>query len=142
MGVMGVVQLAEYLNLKPRWLDGTNIGGSSFVGPRDPRGGGDPRRALRGRADPLRQHGGLERDRDRHRPRRRGRDPAAAFVGPYGLTTVGSYALVARRHMERYGTTPEQLAEIAVTMRRHAGLNPDAKMRRPIDGRTTCSRAG
>jgi acetyl-CoA acetyltransferase len=34
--------------------------------------------------------------------------------------------------MERYGTAPEQLAEIAVTMRRHAALNPDAKMRRPI----------
>ena len=31
MGAMGVVSLAEYLNLKPRYLDGTNIGGSSFV---------------------------------------------------------------------------------------------------------------
>ncbi|MFP8879848.1 MAG: thiolase, partial [Myxococcota bacterium] len=30
------------------------------------------------------------------------------------------------------GTTPEQLAEIAVTMRKHASLNPDAKMRKPI----------
>jgi acetyl-CoA acetyltransferase len=34
--------------------------------------------------------------------------------------------------MQRYGTTSEQLAEIAVTMRRHAGLNPNAKMRAPI----------
>ena len=31
MGPMGVVNLAEYLDLKPRYLDGTNIGGSSFV---------------------------------------------------------------------------------------------------------------
>ena len=31
MGAMGVVALAEYLNLKPRWIDGTNIGGSSFL---------------------------------------------------------------------------------------------------------------
>ena len=31
MGIMGVVTLAEYLNIKPRYLDGTNIGGSSFV---------------------------------------------------------------------------------------------------------------
>ena len=31
MGPMGTVQLAEYLDLKPRFLDGTNIGGSSFV---------------------------------------------------------------------------------------------------------------
>ncbi len=61
-----------------------------------------------------------------------GRDPAAAFSTPYGLTTVGGYALVAQRHMQKYGTTSEQLAEIAVTMRRHAGLNPGAKMRSPI----------
>ena len=31
MGPMGVVQLAEYLDIKPRHLDSTNIGGSSFV---------------------------------------------------------------------------------------------------------------
>ncbi len=31
MGPMGVVSLAEYLNLKPNYIDGTNIGGSSFV---------------------------------------------------------------------------------------------------------------
>ena len=31
MGAMGVVQLAEYLNIKPRYLDGSNIGGSSFL---------------------------------------------------------------------------------------------------------------
>ena len=38
------------------------------------------------------------------------------------MTTVGSYAMVAQLHMERYGTKPEQLAEVAVTMRRHASL--------------------
>jgi acetyl-CoA acetyltransferase len=62
-----------------------------------------------------------------------GRDPAAAFVSPYGMTTVGSYALVAQRHMHQYGTTSAQLAEIAVATRHHASLNPDAKMRTPID---------
>jgi acetyl-CoA acetyltransferase len=131
MGVMGVVQLAEYLNLKPRWLDGTNIGGSSFLAHVSHAAAaiaaGTCEVALiaygstaASNAFAIGTGGGA------------GRDPAAAFVGPYGLTTVGSYALVARRHMERYGTTSEQLAEIAVTMRRHAGLNPDAKMRRPI----------
>jgi acetyl-CoA acetyltransferase len=59
-------------------------------------------------------------------------DPAASFTSPYGMTTVGSYALVAQLHRQRYGTTPEQLAEIAVTMRHHASLNPVAKMRQPI----------
>ena len=31
MGMMGVVQLSEYLDMKPNYIDGTNIGGSSFV---------------------------------------------------------------------------------------------------------------
>jgi acetyl-CoA acetyltransferase len=31
MSGMGIVDLAEYLDLKPTYLDGTNIGGSSFV---------------------------------------------------------------------------------------------------------------
>jgi acetyl-CoA acetyltransferase len=61
-----------------------------------------------------------------------GRDAGGAFVSPYGMTTVGSYALVAQRHMHLYGTRPEQLAEIAATVRHHASLNPEAKMRKPI----------
>jgi acetyl-CoA acetyltransferase len=48
------------------------------------------------------------------------------------MTTVGSYAMVAQRHMHEYGTTSEQLAEIAVSTRRHASLNPNARMRDPI----------
>src|SRR4029077_10148931 len=59
-------------------------------------------------------------------------DPPDAFEAPFGPTIVGSYALVAQRHMHEYGTTSEQLAEIAVTARRHAGLNPQAKYRDPI----------
>lgn len=40
--------------------------------------------------------------------------------------------MAARRHMHQYGTTSEQLAEIAVVTRRHAGLNPLAMYREPI----------
>lgn len=50
----------------------------------------------------------------------------------WGNTLVGSYALAARRHMHQFGTTPEQLAEVAVTMRRHAALNPQAQYREPL----------
>ena len=42
------------------------------------------------------------------------------------------YALAARRHMERYGTTSEQLGHIAVAQRAWAALNPAAQMREPI----------
>jgi acetyl-CoA acetyltransferase len=42
------------------------------------------------------------------------------------------YALAARRHMARYGTTSEQLGHIAVAQREWAGLNPAAQLREPI----------
>jgi acetyl-CoA acetyltransferase len=42
------------------------------------------------------------------------------------------YALAARRHMTRYGTTSEQFGHIAVAQRAWAALNPAAQMRQPI----------
>ena len=49
---------------------------------------------------------------------------------PYGLTAPAQwYALIARRHMHEFGTKPEQLGAIAVTMRKHAQLNQQAVMR-------------
>ena len=60
-------------------------------------------------------------------------DPSPdSFEELYGLTTVGLYAMIAQRHMHLYGTTPEQLAEIAVAVRHHASMNPDALFRDPI----------
>ena len=51
------------------------------------------------------------------------------FEYPFGAHIPAFYALVARRHMYEYGTTSEQLAQIAVVCRRHAALNPAAQMR-------------
>ena len=51
---------------------------------------------------------------------------------PFGPTLISKYAMVARRHMYEYGTTPEQLAAIAVATRKNAGRNPRATMREPI----------
>jgi acetyl-CoA acetyltransferase len=132
MGAMGTVDLAEYLNLKPSYVDGTNIGGSSFVAHVNHAvaaiGAGLCQVALilygsTAASNAVAIGTGMARDDP---------DPWASFTTPYGLTTVGSYALVARLHMDRYGTRPEQLAEIAVAMRHHASLNPEAKMRQPI----------
>ena len=131
MGPMGLVNLAEYMNLKPRYLDDTNIGGSSFVAHVNHAAAAihagfcEVALILYGStaaSNAMAIGTGLGG----------GRDPVASFVSPYGMTTVGSYALVAQRHMHEYGTTSEQLAEIAVTMRQHASLNPAAKMRKLI----------
>jgi acetyl-CoA acetyltransferase len=55
------------------------------------------------------------------------------FEMPVGaLAPAQLYAPMARRHMERHGTTSRQLGEIAVTIRRHAGLHGNAIMTKPI----------
>jgi len=54
------------------------------------------------------------------------------FESPYGATVPAYYALIARAHMHEFGTTPEQLAAVAVSMRGHAVRNPTAQMREPI----------
>lgn len=54
------------------------------------------------------------------------------FESPYGPTIPSFYALIARAHMETYGTTPEQLAAVAVNARRYAALNSAAQKRELI----------
>lgn len=46
--------------------------------------------------------------------------------------TPAGYAMIARRHMEEFGTTHEQLGAIAVAARRHGANNPDAQLRKPL----------
>ena len=54
------------------------------------------------------------------------------FEQPFGPTVPAYYALIARAHMAKYGTTAEQLAQVAVSGRAHAARNPTAQMRDPI----------
>jgi acetyl-CoA acetyltransferase len=54
------------------------------------------------------------------------------FEVPYGPLVASNYALIAQRHMHEYGTTVEQMAEVAVTLRHHASLNPNAHMQKPL----------
>jgi acetyl-CoA acetyltransferase len=54
----------------------------------------------------------------------------ADFNTPYGLMTPGQgFALMARRHMAKYGTTTRQFGEVAVATRFHASRNPAALYR-------------
>jgi len=122
--------LAEYLGIRPRYTDGTNIGGSSF----EAHVGHALAGIEAGRFEvALIAYGSTQRsDRSRNRI-----PPVAAlteqFERPYGLPSpVGSYALAAMRHMYEFGTTREQLAEVAVATRRWAALNPKAFKRELI----------
>lgn len=51
---------------------------------------------------------------------------------PYGPSIPGCYALIAQRYTHEYGLTREQLAQVAVTTRRHATLHPNSHMKTPI----------
>src|SRR5271163_2839837 len=52
--------------------------------------------------------------------------PTNELVVGYGLFTAAEFALMARRHMITYGTTPEQLATVAAVIRNNGHVNPDA----------------
>ena len=62
-----------------------------------------------------------------------GGDEMPSVWDPWGFTSPGmAHALMFRRHMELYGTTTRQLAEVSVAIRNHACLNPDAVMKKPF----------
>ena len=54
------------------------------------------------------------------------------FELPYGVPLTNGYAMAGRAHMHEYGTTSEQFAQVAVSARRHACLNPAAEMQAPL----------
>ena len=56
----------------------------------------------------------------------------ATWEQPLGLTFPGVFALVARAHMAKYGTTEEQMAAVAVKNHRHGALNPKAQFQKEI----------
>ena len=128
---MGIVSLAEHLNLNPDFLDSNSIGGSSFVSHTAHAAAA----IAAGYCNVALILYGSKWSSDRFAIGTGGAgggDPSEQFENCYGPTTVGDYALTAQRHMHEFGTTSEQLAEIAVTMRRHASMNPLAKFRDPI----------
>jgi acetyl-CoA C-acetyltransferase len=131
VGPMGVIALANHLNLRPDYLDSTNLGGSSFVAHVAHASAAIDAGLCEVALILYGSTAASERFAVGTGSGAFG-DPPDAFEAPYGPTVVGNYAMAAMRHMHEYGTTSEQLAEIAVTTRRHATLNPAAKFHDPI----------
>ena len=126
--------VAEYLGLHPTYLDETNIGGSSFELLVEHAATA----VEAGMAEVVLVTYGSVQLSAMGRRLGTGGGGGAGMPGPaiydalWGNTLVGNYAMAARRHMHQYGTTPEQLAAVAVTMRAHAAANPMAQYRDPI----------
>ena len=124
------LMLAEYLGIRPKYTDSTNIGGSSFEAHLG--------HAVAGIESGLFEVALITYGSTQRSDRSRGRGGftfklTEQFEAPFGLPTpVGAYALAATRHMHEYGTTSEQLAEVAVATRKWATMNEKAMMRDPI----------
>ncbi len=136
MMIDDAVTMAEYLRIDHRYIDGTMTGGSSFEfhvqhlasAIRD--GVCDTALVTYG-SDQLSRMGRSLGTGGFQRAGQRVGGPVQYEV-PYGNSLVGSYAMHAQRHMHEFGTTSEQLAEIAVGVREFASLNPHAIYRDPI----------
>lgn len=132
MGAMAIVGFCDYLNLTPNFVDSTNIGGSSFVAHTAHAAAAINAGLCEVAVVVYGSTAASSRFAIGTGGGGGGGDPCDQYEFPFGPTTVGAYAMIAQRHMHDYGTTPEQLAEIAVTMRLHASMNPAAKYREPI----------
>jgi len=51
---------------------------------------------------------------------------------PFGIPPANTFAMTVHRHMKEFGTTPEHLAQVAVTSRQHASRTPGAQQTKPI----------
>jgi acetyl-CoA C-acetyltransferase len=122
--------MVDYMNLKCRHVDSTDVGGSSY-------------QVAVGHALESIAHGrcSVALITLAGRPRSEGQatgtaaragspaQPEMQFEYPYGPATANMYAMCATRHMYEYGTTSEQLAWIKVAASHHAQHNPHAMLR-------------
>jgi len=123
--------MAEYLQIFPRYCISANAGGGTTFSTIQHAAtaivAGVCETVLVTMADCLRT--GLSREQAKKMQSSTGHPE---FETPYGATVPAFYALIARAHMDAYGTTPEQMAAVAVSGRRHAARNPAAQMRELI----------
>ena len=121
--------LGEALGITPRYVDGTSVGGCSFI-------------MMVGHAVAALHHGLCDVALISHGESgrsgvgvTRGRDTSLSgqYESPYGFGGAPTYfSLITTRHMHEYGTTLEQWAQVAVSTRAWACLNPKARFREPI----------
>lgn len=124
---MPTLNLAEHLGIIPRFADSSSLGGSSFVSYL-----GHAAAALRmGLCDvALVAYGSTQRSDG-------GSLVAISESSEYEIALgyrfpISAYALAAARHMAEYGTTPDQLADVAIAARSWAQLTPGAYTQDPL----------
>lgn len=128
-GVHSPALLGEALGITPRYIDGTSVGGCSFI-------------IMVGHAVLALHHGLCDVAVVSHGQSGRsgigvtgGRDTilSGQFEIPYGFAGAPTFfGMITTRHMHEHGTTLEQWAQVAVSTRAWAALNPKARFRDPL----------
>lgn len=125
---IGGLGISEYLGLKPRVIDTTAVGGTSY----EFQANHAAKMIAAGKCDVALLTYGSTAHSDRRNIGTAGATaqgpatPASNMEDPWGQTLIANYGMVKTRHKHQYGTTDAQFAEISVVTRRHAMRNPEA----------------
>lgn len=137
---MPTLSLCEYMGLRPRYTDSTQIGGGAFLAHLN-----HAQAAIAaGLCDvALVAYGSTQKSAGK---RFSSHSESCPYEAPYRFPgPAAGYALMAQRHMHEFGTTREQMADIAVSARKWAQLNPaapdqsDLTIDDVLNARTVCS---
>jgi acetyl-CoA C-acetyltransferase len=125
----GILSIADYLGIRPGHVNGTEIGGASYIAHV-----AHAAQAIKARKCNIALITLAGQPRTRGTPPRAyaPEAPEAPFELPYGPTVLNLYAMVAMRHMYEHGTTAEQLAWVKVAASHHAQHNPNALLRKVV----------
>ena len=125
---LGPLAMADYMNLRVRHLDSTDLGGSSYIA----HVAHAAEAIAAGRCEvALITLAGRPRSEGHSGANARpviANAPDAPWEAPFGPVTPNIYALCAMRHMHQFGTTSEQLAWVKVAASHHAQHNPHAML--------------
>jgi acetyl-CoA C-acetyltransferase len=130
---LGPMSMIDYLGLKLRHYDSTEVGGASYTvhvaHAAEAIAAGKCSVALVTLAGRPRAEGMATGTTPRvYNPAA----PDVGFEAPFGPVTANMYALCAMRHMHEFGTTSEQLAWVKVAASHHAQHNPHALLREVV----------
>jgi len=124
---MSIISLIEYLGIQPKFIGSSMTGGSSFEF-HVAQAAAAIEAGLCSVA--VIAYGSTQRSIGRKQASQREVNPYETPFKPFLPTSA--YALAASRHMHQYGTTRENLAEVAVAARKWAQLNPVAWEKKPL----------
>ena len=124
---MSIISLIEYLGIQPKFIGSSMTGGSSFEF-HVAQAAAAIEAGLCNVA--VIAYGSTQRSVGRKQASQREVNPYETPFKPF--LPASAYALAASRHMHQYGTTRENLAEVAVAARKWAQLNPAAWEKKPL----------